>query len=112
MSAPRAVPVEGVRAIEQALRQPEPDRPRLLLSSLAAREKSHGNFDNAAAIAQRLKSAMRDTPSWEVRLDAMHQEALESIATLLASILAGDPKHREHWTNIAVFARLIEERLA
>lgn len=101
---------DATRAIEEALRK-EPERPRLFISSLTARERSHGHFDNAASVAQRLKSAMRDTPSWEARLDAMQQEALENIATLLANVLAGDPNHREHWTNIVVFARLIEERL-
>ena len=77
IATPRPVGVEAVRAIEDALRK-EPERPRVPL--LAAREHTHGNFDNTARIAQRLKTVMRDTVNWGA-LTEVQQEVLEGIAT-------------------------------
>ena len=107
----RAVPVEAVRALEHALR-PEPERPALgsLSATLAARNKSHGEFDNDALASQRLKAAMRDTANWEA-LTEVQREALEHIATKIARILSGDPNYADHWSDIQGYARLVEERL-
>ena len=103
---PRAVTVETMRAIEQTLR--EPARPRVPL--LAEREHTHGNFDNTARIAQQLKAVMHDTPNWS-NLTHVQNETLEAVQVKVARILAGDPNHKDHWSDIAGAAHLAEERL-
>lgn len=107
----RTVPVDAVRAIEHALR-PEPERPALgsISATLAARNRSHGEFDNDALASQRLKAVMRDTAKWDA-LTEVQREALEHIATKIARILSGDPSYADHWNDIQGYARLVEERL-
>lgn len=108
----REIPVEAVRAIEQAIRG-TPERPRIadLNVTLTERRKIHGDFANDAQISQRLKSVMRDTVNWDDLIDMQH-EALEHIATRIARILSGAPNHPDHWHDIQGFAHLVEERLA
>ena len=109
VSLPRAVAVEGVRAIEEALRRPPAPEARHPL--LAAREHTHGNFDATALIAQRFKNVARNTPNWEAKLTDVQREALEGVFTKIARILSGDPGHKDHWSDIAGAAHLVEERL-
>jgi hypothetical protein len=109
VSLPRAVAVEGVRAIEEALRRPPAPEARHPL--LAAREHTHGNFEATALIAQRFKDAARNTPNWGGKLTDVQREALEGVFTKVARILSGDPHHKDHWSDIAGSAHLAEERL-
>jgi hypothetical protein len=109
VSLPRAVGVEGVRAIEQALRRPPAPEARHPL--LAEREHTHGNFDATALIAQRFKDVARNTPNWGSRLTDVQREALEGVFTKVARILSGDPNHKDHWSDVAGGAHLVEERL-
>lgn len=106
---PRAVTVEGARAIEEALRRPPAPEPRHPL--LAEREHTHGNFDATALIAQRFKDTSKSTPNWNGKLTDVQREALEGMFTKIARILAGDPNHKDHWSDIAGGAHLVEERL-
>jgi hypothetical protein len=109
VSLPRAVAVEGVRAIEEALRRPSAPEARHPL--LAAREHTHGNFEATALIAQRFKDVARNTPNWGAKLTDVQREALEGVFTKVARILSGDPNHKDHWSDIAGGAHLVEERL-
>jgi hypothetical protein len=109
VALPRAVAIEGVRAIEEALRRPPAPEARHPL--LAAREHTHGNFDTTALITQRLKGVARNTPNWGPRLTDVQREALEGVFTKIARILSGDPNHKDHWSDIAGGAHLVEERL-
>jgi hypothetical protein len=109
VALPRAVAVEGVRAIEEALRRPPAPEARHPL--LAAREHTHGNFEATALIAQRFKDVARNTPNWGGKLTDVQREALEGVATKIARILSGDPNHKDHWSDIAGGAHLVEERL-
>jgi hypothetical protein len=109
IATPRAVAVEGVRAIEEALRRPPAPEARHLL--LAAREPTHGNFEVTALIAQRFKDAARNTPNWGSKLTDVQREALEGVFTKIARILSGDPNHKDHWSDIGGAAHLVEERL-
>ncbi len=72
---------------------------------LAEREKTHGNYLSHAIIVQGLKKKMRDTAYW-YRISPQHKESLEMIAHKIARILAGDPNHKDHWDDIAGYARL------
>ena len=109
VSLPRVVAVEGVRAIEEALRRPLAPEARHPL--LAAREHTHGNFEATALIAQRFKDVARNTPNWGGKLTDMQREAMEGMFTKFARILSGDPNHKDHWSDVAGGAHLVEERL-
>jgi len=109
VALPRAVAVEGVRAIEEALRRPPAPEARHPL--LVAREHTHGNFDATALIAQRFKDVARNTPNWGAKLTDVQREALEGVFTKIGRILSGDPNHKDHWSDVAGGAHLVEERL-
>jgi hypothetical protein len=70
---------------------------------LAARQTTHGDFAETAAVAQTLKAAMRDRAA---SLPRAQREALDMIATKLARILCGDANHADHWLDLAGYARL------
>lgn len=76
---------------------------------LAERGKTHGDFGDHALITQTLKRVMNSQPSW-VELAYTQQEALEMIAHKIGRILAGNPNFRDHWDDIAGYARLVAER--
>ena len=109
VSAPGQVAIDGVRAIEQELRRPLAPEPRHPL--LAEREHTHGNFEATALIAQRFKDVSKSTPNWGGKLTDVQREALEGVFTKIARILSGDPNHKDHWSDIAGGAHLVEERL-
>lgn len=109
VAAPRAVAIEGVRAIEHALRRPPAPEARHPL--LAAREHTHGNFEATALIAQRFKDVARSTPNWGAKLTDVQREALEGVFTKIARILSGNPNQKDHWSDVAGYAHLVEERL-
>jgi hypothetical protein len=70
---------------------------------IAAREQTHGDFGQTAAVAQAIKTAFGDRAA---RLPPVQREALEQIAVKIARILCGDPNHVDHWHDIAGYARL------
>lgn len=77
---------------------------------LEERGKVHGDFTERALIAQSLKSIVRDCPNWE-DLSCTQAEALEMIAHKISRILAGNPNVKDHWDDIAGYARLVSMRL-
>jgi hypothetical protein len=78
---------------------------------LAEREHTHGNFSATALIAQRFKDVSKSTPNWNANLTDVQRESLERIFTKIARILSGDPNHKDHWSDIAGGAHLVEEQL-
>jgi hypothetical protein len=70
---------------------------------LAARQKTHGDFAEMAAISRALKAVIADRAA---RLSPTQHEALDQIAVKLARIVCGDPNHADHWSDIAGYARL------
>ena len=77
---------------------------------LSERGQIHGDFSADSAIAQQLKQLLRSKENWE-KLSSVQKEALEMICTKLGRIMVGDPRHRDHWSDIAGYARLVEVRL-
>ena len=77
---------------------------------LDERQKTHGDFDLTAMIAQELKDAMRRGKNWS-EMDDTEREALEMIATKIGRILSGNPHDVDHWRDIAGYAALIERWL-
>jgi Holliday junction resolvasome RuvABC ATP-dependent DNA helicase subunit len=77
---------------------------------LAERGKAHGDYETQAEIAIDLKNAVRSRVGYQQRLSAVQQDALEMIMVKVSRILNGDPNHRDHWDDIAGYARLAAER--
>lgn len=76
---------------------------------LAERGPTHGDFTANADIMQALKVTMRTHVGWgELSLDK--REALEMIAHKIGRILCGNPEHRDHWDDIAGYAKLASDR--
>jgi hypothetical protein len=87
---------------------------------LVERGKTHGNYSDHARITQKIKKCLynehkitpaSDTPipCWEY-LTVEQCEALDMIAHKIGRILAGDPDFRDHWDDIAGYAKLVAER--
>lgn len=85
---------------EQVMTHPPIDR------ILEVREKTHGDFDEVAALAQSLKRIMQDA----LHVHPMHppafREAVDMICTKLARIANGDAREPDHWHDIAGYATL------
>lgn len=77
---------------------------------LAERGKTHGDYAIHAAVTQHIKRAMHHYPGWD-RLADVHKEALEMIAHKIGRIIAGNPNHKDHWDDIAGYAKLVSDRL-
>jgi hypothetical protein len=76
---------------------------------LAARARTHGDFKDQANYTQQLKFAMEGSEGW-AGLNVCQRESLHNIAQKIGRILAGDPDFRDHWDDIAGYARLVAER--
>jgi hypothetical protein len=76
---------------------------------LQERAKTHGDYSVHSAVTQSLKLTMRARTGWE-DLNHWQREGLEMIAHKIGRILAGDPNFRDHWDDIAGYARLVAER--
>src|SRR5271169_3768607 len=87
---------------------------------LIERGKTHGDYEIHASITQNLKRCMcnahKITPcsdtlqlAW-LDLGDAQREALDMIAHKIGRILAGDPDFRDHWDDIAGYAKLVADR--
>lgn len=72
---------------------------------LAERQKTHGDFETHAQMAQALKDQMRTGKQWP-HLNAAQREALEMIQHKIARILNGDPNHPDHWDDLGGYSKL------
>ena len=70
---------------------------------LVEREKTHGSFIMGSKVAQELKEAFRWGPK---ELQHSQREALDLIATKIGRIVCGDPNNKDHWEDIAGYAKL------
>lgn len=82
--------------------EPMTDRDPLLQE----REKTHGSFADNAKHSQAMKHifAMYSGGMCEV-----HREALDMIALKLSRILSGQANYKDHWDDIAGYAKLASE---
>lgn len=80
---------------------------------LAEREKTHGSFALHSFCTQELKAVINQHLMEQGRcLDPDMQEAVDMICHKLGRIVAGNPGHADHWTDVAGYATLIADRLA
>jgi hypothetical protein len=71
---------------------------------IAARQPTHGDFAETAAIAQALKAVF--AAAGADRFEPVQREALDQIAVKLARICAGDPTCADHWLDLAAMPSL------
>lgn len=81
---------------------------------LNERSKTHGPYELHAEITQAIKSNMvyfkiNDIPVW-YKLSNEQRESLDMIAHKIGRILAGDPNFRDHWDDIAGYAKLVADK--
>ena len=70
---------------------------------LVEREKTHGDWRDTAAKAQALKETLAFNKLSRLEV---YNEALDMIATKLARIICGNEKTKDHWLDIAGYAKL------
>lgn len=75
---------------------------------LTERGKTHGDYERHAVITQEIKDVMHRTIGAKHTL--VHRESLEMIAHKIGRILVGDPDFRDHWDDIAGYAKLAADR--
>ena len=85
---------------------------------LNERGKTHGDFTLHAAVTQAIKNLYNapfqvgtdcHSTNWN-RLNTVQREALEMIAHKIGRILAGNPNFKDHWDDIAGYAKLVADR--
>lgn len=76
---------------------------------LVERGKTHGDFTDHARITQTLKSVMKAEGS--EKLPPIMRETLDMIAHKIGRVLAGNPNHKDHWDDIAGYAKLVSQRI-
>lgn len=74
---------------------------------LVEREKTHGDFRVNAMISQQLKGVF--IVAGYKDLDLAQREALDMIALKLSRILSGQANFKDHWDDIAGYAKLAAE---
>jgi hypothetical protein len=79
---------------------------------LNEREKSHGPYNETAIIAQTLKGVVFEAVERTgAELAHIHLESLDMICSKMARILSGNPNVKDHWDDIAGYAKLVSENL-
>lgn len=73
---------------------------------LNERSKTHGKFADNADISQRLKFILRRSSMSNVQL-----EAIDMICCKLARICSGHADFKDHWDDIAGYAKLASDSL-
>jgi hypothetical protein len=77
---------------------------------LQERGKTHGDYSDHARITQVTKQFWQGEAGWQ-RLSVEQRETLDMIAHKVGRALAGDPNFKDHWDDIAGYAKLVADRL-
>lgn len=73
------------------------------------RQKTHGEFSEIAETTQTIKQIIQNRN--HRNLSDSQLESLEMIAHKIGRILAGDPNTKDHWDDIAGYAKLISNQI-
>jgi hypothetical protein len=76
-----------------------------VLELIQKREKTHGMYYENASLTQALKEVIRSGPNWASLTDGQ-REALDMICAKVSRVLCGDADFRDHWDDIAGYAKL------
>ena len=83
-----------------------------LETTLAARAKTHGPFDQHSRVSQGLKSEYRrHIGEYGARFDDDMYEAIDMVMHKLARAIVGDPQFKDHWEDMAGYAMRVAERI-
>jgi hypothetical protein len=77
---------------------------------LTTRQATHGDFVKVAEYAQHLKTVFRHHDGFG-NLTAVQRESIDLMCTKFARILCGNPDHKDHWDDLAGYAKLVAETL-
>ena len=77
---------------------------------LEERGKTHGDFTTNAIITQSIKKCYGVVGGYD-GLNSPQKEALDMIAHKIGRIIAGDPNVKDHWDDIAGYAKLVSMRI-
>jgi len=77
---------------------------------LYERGKVHGDYFAHAEYTQKIKNILHSSRNFDL-MNSHQRETLEMIAHKIGRILAGDPHHKDHWADIAGYAKLTADRL-
>lgn len=72
-------------------------------SILEERNKTHGSFEMNAQLSQGIKGLFH---YGHMPVKVVHREALDMIALKLSRILSGQADFKDHWDDIAGYAKL------
>ena len=75
---------------------------------LVERQKTHGDFGDHARMTWALKHHIHSGKNWD-GLSQQHKEALDMIAHKIGRIMGGNPDFKDHWDDIAGYAKLGSE---
>ena len=78
---------------------------------LAERRSQYGDFSVHAVLTQRLKAVAWSDVGGYSSLTDVQREAVDMILHKIGRILAGNPNHRDHWDDIAGYAKLVSDRI-
>ncbi len=77
---------------------------------LNERGKTHGDYTIHASLSQGMKAVAASTISGYDRMKPTHREAIDMILHKIGRILAGNPDFKDHWDDIAGYAKLVADR--
>ena len=78
---------------------------------LSERSNTHGDFTDNSQVAQAIKRVIQNGLKG-TSLKDYQQEALDMIAHKIGRIVAGNSDFKDHWDDIAGYARLVSDRLS
>lgn len=76
---------------------------------LQERQKTHGSFNTNAMISQRLKMVLRAEGLNYEGMKVEYKEAIDMICLKLSRICSGQSNFKDHWDDIAGYAKLGSE---
>lgn len=79
-------------------------------ATIAGRKAVHGDYATQSLVSMNLLRAMRQATGYYY-LSSAQEEALLLIAVKIGRILTGNPNEKDHWHDIAGYARLVENIL-
>jgi len=77
---------------------------------LTERRSTHGDWLVQSQATNAIKSLFRQYANWD-ELTPSQAESLDMIATKLGRIITGNPYFKDHWLDLAGYARLVSDRL-
>ncbi len=76
---------------------------------LEERGRNYGSYKDVSYCSQRLKSLLREMPSWD-KLSNCQRESLDMICNKISRIVNGNPTYMDSWTDISGYATLVTDQ--